>query len=181
MILSPFLSIRLALSSILAILILSPLVGVDGNDIVIAAEDAGLEGWAFDQLEHLSSDEWLEPSANTWLYPEQHPVFYITGRGGSLAVGFSLALKERLIDFTGREINGEFLKLEHLEQVELIAEDLNQNLEKAIIANSYGAYLVLSALAQHDISLGDVFLTSPIPSARVAPTTYIKLSGEPHF
>lgn len=144
---------------------------------LIGAKDAGLENWALDQLEQLSSDEWLEPSSNTWLYPEQRPVFYITGRGGSLTGGFSAALEERLIDFTGREINGDFLKLEHPEQVELIVQDLTHNLDKAIIASSYGAYLVLSALAQYEISLGDVFLTSPITGRSTLEGTYFKPAG----
>ena len=144
---------------------------------LIAAEDAGLEDWAFDQLEQLSSDEWLEPSTNTWLYPEQRPVFYITGRGGSLTGGFSAALEERLIDFTGREINGDFLKSEHPEQVESIVQDLTRNSDKTIIANSYGAYLVLSALAQYEITLGDIFLTSPITGRSTLEGTYFKPAG----
>ena len=144
---------------------------------LIAAEDAGLEDWAFDQLEQLSSDEWLEPSTNTWLYPEQRPAFYITGRGGSLTGGFSAALEERLIDFTGREINGDFLKSEHPEQVESIVQDLTRNSDKTIIANSYGAYLVLSALAQSEITLGDVFLTSPITGRSTLEGTYFKPAG----
>lgn len=144
---------------------------------LIAAKEAGLGNWAFDQLEQLLTEDWLEPSSNTWLYPEQRPVFYITGRGGSLTGGFSAALEERLIDFTGREINGDFLKSEHPEQVELIVQDLTQNSDKTIIANSYGAYLVLSALAQYEITLGDVFLTSPITGRSTLEGTYFKPAG----
>jgi len=35
---------------------------------LIAAEETGLADWASERLEQLSSDEWLEPSSNTWLF-----------------------------------------------------------------------------------------------------------------
>ena len=144
---------------------------------LIAAEELGCWEWAKAYLDNLTIEDWLGPFGVEALYPEQHPVFYITGRGGSLTGGFSAALEERLIDFTGREINGDFLKSEHPEQVELIVQDLTQNSDKTIIANSYGAYLVLSALAQYEITLGDVFLTSPITGRSTLEGTYFKPAG----
>lgn len=144
---------------------------------LIAAEELGCWEWAKAYLDNLTIEDWLEPLGVEALYPEQNSVFYVTGRGGSLTGGFSAALEERLIDFTGRQINGDFLKSEHPEQVELIAQDLTQNSDKTIIANSYGAYLVLSALAQYEISLGDVFLTSPITGRSTLEGTYFKPAG----
>ena len=144
---------------------------------LIAAEEAGYWQWANAYLDSLSVDDWLEPLGVEALYPEQSAVFYITGRGGSLVHGFANALKDRHIDFDGREVNGLFLSLSHPEQVNQIYHDLVANQDKTIIANSYGAYLLLSVLAHHELELKDVLLTSPITGRSSLRGTYFRPAG----
>ena len=65
----------------------------------------------------------------------------------------------------GRETVGEFKSLEFSQQVDLIANDIEQNFwheDAQVIANSYGGYLFLHAQAQLKPFIGRVMLLSPI-------------------
>lgn len=144
---------------------------------LIVAEDAGLTEWALDYLNRLGSEDWLAPFGVEALYPKQNQVFYITARGGSLRRGFADALQERLISFDGVEVNGQFLKMSHIDQVNQIHRDLLRNDKKTIIASSYGAYLLLSVLVEHEVQLGDVMLISPITGRSTLEGTYFRPAG----
>ena len=85
--------------------------------------------------------------------------------GGRLDTGLGQALLAKRVDVTGRELVGEFRKLAFSEQVEAVANDLQDrfwNTEARVIANSFGAYLFLHAQAQLQPYPGKVILLSPI-------------------
>ena len=85
--------------------------------------------------------------------------------GGRLDTGLGQALLAKRVDVTGRELVGEFRKLAFSEQVEAVANDLHSrfwNPEARVIANSFGAYLLLHAQAQLPPYPGKVLLLSPI-------------------
>ena len=93
------------------------------------------------------------------------PVYYLTGMNGRLDTGLGQGLLSRGVDITGRELVGEFRKLDFQQQVDLIADDLRDNFwyeEARVIANSFGAYLFLHAQAQLPPYIGKVILLSPI-------------------
>lgn len=92
-------------------------------------------------------------------------VYYLTGMGGRLDSGLGQALLSRGLEVAGRELVGEFRKLDFQHQIELIVEDLQSNFwqeEARVIANSFGAYLFLHAQAQMPPYIGKVILLSPI-------------------
>lgn len=93
------------------------------------------------------------------------PVYYLTGMNGHLRTGLGEGLLNRGVDVTGRELVGDFRKLDFQQQVILIANDLRENFwyaEAHVIANSFGAYLFLHAQAQMEPYVGKVILLSPI-------------------
>ena len=92
-------------------------------------------------------------------------VYYLTGMGGRLDTGLGQALLSRGFEVAGRELYGEFRKLDFQHQVDLVAEDLQSHFwqeEARVIANSFGAYLFLHAQAQMEPYIGKVILLSPI-------------------
>jgi predicted alpha/beta hydrolase family esterase len=92
-------------------------------------------------------------------------VYYLTGMGGRLNSGLGQALLSRGLDISGRELFGDFRKLDFPQQVDLVAEDLQANFwheDARVIANSFGAYLFLHAQAQMKSYIGRVILLSPI-------------------
>lgn len=92
-------------------------------------------------------------------------VYYLTGMGGRLDTGLGQALLSRGFQVAGRELYGEFRKLDFQQQVDLVAEDLQIHFwqeESRVIANSFGAYLFLHAQVQMKPYIGRVILLSPI-------------------
>jgi alpha-beta hydrolase superfamily lysophospholipase len=92
-------------------------------------------------------------------------VYYLPGMGGRLDTGLGLALLSRGFNLQGRELTGEFRKLHFGQQVDCVVTDLRSiELEEGVrvIANSFGAYLLLHALAQMPPFMGKVLLLSPI-------------------
>ena len=92
-------------------------------------------------------------------------VYYLPGRGGRLNTGLGQGLMDRGFDVSGRETREQFRDLPFLEQVHLIANDLQNYFwtpESKVIANSFGAYLLLNALPQMPPYVGRVLLLSPI-------------------
>lgn len=92
-------------------------------------------------------------------------VYYLTGMGGRLDTGLGQALLSRGFEVAGRELYGEFRKLDFQHQVDLVAEDLQSHFwqeEARVIANSFGAYLFLHAQVQMKPYIGRVILLSPI-------------------
>ena len=92
-------------------------------------------------------------------------VYYLTGMDGRLDKGLGEAISARGYKVTGRELIGEFKKLEFRTKVDLIINDLVNNhwtKDSKVIANSFGAYLFLQAQAQMSPYIGNVVLLSPI-------------------
>ena len=95
----------------------------------------------------------------------QKLVYFLPGHGGHISNGLGQELSRRGYEVVGRETVGDFKNLEFKEQIGIIAEDLQTNFfnEKSrIIANSYGAYLLLSALVLLKPFIGKILLLSPI-------------------
>ena len=95
----------------------------------------------------------------------QGVVYYLTGMGGRLNAGLGQALLRRGLLVNGRELVGEFSKLEFQQKIDLIAEDLQTKFwhkDARVIANSFGAYLFLHAQAPLERYVGKVLLLSPI-------------------
>ncbi len=92
-------------------------------------------------------------------------IYYLTGMGGRLSTGLGQGLLDRGFDLSGRELFGDFKKLDFQQQIDLIAQDLKDNFwreDARVIANSFGAYLFLHAQSQLPPYIGQVILLSPI-------------------
>lgn len=92
-------------------------------------------------------------------------VYYLTGMGGRLDTGLGQGLLSRGFEIAGRELVGEFRKLDFQQQVDIVVSDLQSDFwqeEARVIANSFGAYLFLHAQAQMEPYIGKVILLSPI-------------------
>lgn len=93
------------------------------------------------------------------------PVYYLTGMGGRLDAGLGQGLLSRGCEISGRELIGEFRKLDFQKQIDHIVEDLRDNFwneDTRVIANSFGAYLFLHAQTQMEPYVGKLILLSPI-------------------
>lgn len=85
--------------------------------------------------------------------------------GGRLVEGLGAALLARQVQLDGRELSGEFRRLDFQNQIDLVSEDLmarHWTEESLVIANSFGAYLFLHAQLQLPKYVGRVVLLSPI-------------------
>ena len=92
-------------------------------------------------------------------------VYYLTGMDGRFDKGLGKAISARGYRVAGRELIGEFKKLEFQAKIDFIANDLLENhwsVDANVIANSFGAYLFLHVQAQMDPYPGNVILLSPI-------------------
>jgi alpha-beta hydrolase superfamily lysophospholipase len=91
-------------------------------------------------------------------------VYYLTGMGGRLDTGLGQGLLSRGVGIAGRELVGEFRRLDFQQQIDLVADDLKADHwheDAHVIANSFGAYLFLHAQAQLPPYVGKVILLSP--------------------
>ena len=98
---------------------------------------------------------------NTGLF---HKVYYLTGMRGKLHVGLGEAIQSRGFEVLGRELAGDFGRAGFRNQVELIIHDLRSHWFESIpiIANSFGAYLLLHALTELAPYPGKILILSPI-------------------
>ena len=94
----------------------------------------------------------------------QKSICYITGRGGSIRSGLGEYLALKTDKLYGLDVSHEFLTREFTQQVAEIAQALRKArvLSSTVIANSYGAYLVLHALLSRKIEISNLVLISPI-------------------
>ena len=145
---------------------------------LLTAERYGLLEWALGYLDQFEANDWAGICDHHPIFPEQKtPILYITGRGGSLDHGYVDVLKQRCLDYDGVAINGELLKLDHTDQIKVISEILKQYCRSTVIANSYGAYLVLYSLASQRLHLNDVLLHSPVTGSAMLAGTYFRPAG----
>jgi hypothetical protein len=94
-----------------------------------------------------------------------HDIYYLPGRESAINQGLGLELLDRGHNLAGREMSGTFARLQFQDQIDLIAQDIQNDFwtETAqIIAVSYGAYLLLHALSALDPYPGQILLLSPI-------------------
>ena len=92
-------------------------------------------------------------------------IYYLPGHGGRITNGLGLALVGRGYEVVGRETVGGFKKLDFIDQVTTIANDIKEHFwreDAKIIANSFGGYLLLHALSKLDPYIGKILLLSPI-------------------
>jgi len=92
-------------------------------------------------------------------------IYFLPGHGGRIANGLGQALVARGFDVVGRETVGEFKRLDFDVQVATVAADLKASFwrhDALVIANSYGAYLLLHALSSLDVFPSKILLLSPI-------------------
>jgi len=90
-------------------------------------------------------------------------VIYITGRGGDANKGLGAYLKSIDPNRIGLSVNGNFLALPFEQQISTIHDLLVRfdGPNTSIIANSYGAYLLTSALIDKPAIASQVLLLSP--------------------
>ncbi|WP_443631131.1 hypothetical protein ABXT60_02105 [Candidatus Njordibacter sp. Uisw_056] len=90
-------------------------------------------------------------------------VIYITGRGGDANEGLGAYLKTIEPHRIGLSVNSIFLSLPFEEQISTIPDLLHRfdGPNTSIIANSYGAYLLMSAFIDRSSIASQVLLLSP--------------------
>ena len=92
-------------------------------------------------------------------------IYYLPGRGGKIDTGLGLVLSQRGYTVTGREVTDDLARFDFQQQIEVITSDLRNrcwNAEAQLVAVSYGAYLLMHALAGMRPFPGKVLLLSPI-------------------
>jgi hypothetical protein len=98
--------------------------------------------------------------------------YLIPGRGERLEGALGFVLRQEGRRLRGRELRGDFAGLRFPDQLATIAEDLASGFrsgEAVAVGRSYGAYLLLHALAERAPFPGRVLLFSPVLGAGVRP------------
>ena len=93
------------------------------------------------------------------------PIYYLPGYGGRVTTGLGQALVSRGYEVVGRETVGDFKRLDFNDQVATVVNDIQEHFwreDAKIIANSFGGYLLLHALAKLTPYIGKILLLSPI-------------------
>jgi hypothetical protein len=103
-------------------------------------------------------------------------IYYITGRGGSIHEGLGVFLKSKSHSVTGISLSKEFLAKTFEDQVDSIRSELQRIEAESIpvIANSYGAYLLLLSLISRPSLETKVLLLSPVVGTLVSKAGYFK-------
>jgi hypothetical protein len=91
-------------------------------------------------------------------------VIYISGRNGDASTGLGGWIKERRPDRIGLSINSKFLALDYDRQASTVSNLVKEfdNPDTLIVANSYGAYLLLQAILEIGDIASRVLLLSPV-------------------
>jgi hypothetical protein len=92
-------------------------------------------------------------------------IYFLPGHGGRISNGLGQALLQRGFYVVGRETIGEFKSLDFDDQVATVASDLKSSFwhdDALVLANSFGAYLLLHALSYMQPFPGKILLLSPI-------------------
>lgn len=92
-------------------------------------------------------------------------MYYLPGRGGHLNQGLGAALQSKGVHIVGRELPGGADSGGFATHVDAVAADLQRDhwhRDSLVVANSFGAYLLLHAQAQLPPFVGNVLLLSPI-------------------
>ena len=92
-------------------------------------------------------------------------IYYLPGHGGKLDSALGKELMRRGFDIAGRSTTGEFNQLSFSDQVQTVANDLENGFwfeDAKIVAKSFGAYLFLHAQGLISPFVGKVLLLSPI-------------------
>lgn len=95
-------------------------------------------------------------------------IYYLPGRNGTISEGLGTFLREQCNQLLGREVSGDLKRLVFEDQLEAIRKDLldsHWHEDGQIVANSYGAYLLLHTLVDIKPYPGNIFLLSPILGA----------------
>ena len=103
-------------------------------------------------------------------------VFLITGRGGSLEHGLGAHLSSRFGAVTGISLSAEWLRQSHDDQIAAVMKCIAEAeaARAPLIANSYGAYLLLLALLGQPPIDTSVMLLSPVLGTTVVSGTYFR-------
>ena len=144
---------------------------------ILWGHSAGLGREIDDWLGQLSADEWVEYGSKPFLTEIVKPIYYVTGRMGSMSHGFGAHLASLGRPYAGRELDADFFKMRHEEQVETILNDLREFKDSLITANSYGAFLILCVLANEAINLSHCFFMSPVTGATFISGRYFRPAG----
>ena len=97
-------------------------------------------------------------------------VIYITGRGGNALEGLGGYVESQADKYVGISINTLFLKQNFESQVEEIRATLLENEGFDVVANSYGAYLLLHALIGFEGKIASIKLLSPVLGKGISKT-----------
>ena len=108
--------------------------------------------------------------------PVTETIFYISGRGGSIQGKTGQLLTQFAKEVKGISLDRHFLAQSPEKQVAEIRTTLDSasRMEAPVIANSYGAYLVLLALIEPSESVLNLLLLSPIIGKTYSATGYFR-------
>ena len=105
---------------------------------------------------------------------KQKSIFYISGRGGNFTIGLGRYLATKTYKLDGLSLSNEFLGKEFQIQLDIVFEQVFNAKESIIVANSYGAYLLLHVLLSRRIELSNLILISPIFGSCYSGNRYFK-------
>ena len=144
---------------------------------ILWGQSAGLGQEVEDWLAQLKPEEWVGYGHKPFLKEVDKPIYYVTGRMGSMSSGFGAHLASMGRPYAGRELDVDFFRMRHEQQVETILNDLREFEGSPIAANSYGAFLILCVLANEDINLSHCFFMSPVTGATFVSGRYFRPAG----
>lgn len=95
-------------------------------------------------------------------------VLYISGRGGDHTKGLGGYIGTLAPHYDGISVNPEFLRQSIDEQIEAVRESLRGCNGGTVVANSFGAHLLLLALIEFEHDIQQIILLSPVLGAALS-------------
>jgi hypothetical protein len=92
-------------------------------------------------------------------------IYYLPGRGESVFDHVGKAIQKLGFKVFGRDLMPDFINYNISQQVEIIKKDVKQYISEkgsALIARSYGAFLLLQSLSEMPPFPGKILLFSPV-------------------
>jgi hypothetical protein len=92
-------------------------------------------------------------------------IYYLPGRDTSITDDIGQVIEKIGFSVIGRDLQPDFINYRIAQQVEIIKQDISEYISESgshLIARSYGAYLLLQALAEMNPFQGRILLLNPV-------------------
>ena len=108
-------------------------------------------------------------------------IVYISGRGGNFTFGLGEYLASKTEQLDGLSLSNEFLRRDFQIQLDVVSKLVLKAKDSTLVANSYGAYLLMHVLLSRRVELSNLILISPILGSCYSANRFFKPPFSQHL